>query len=358
MHMLRRATKRRVKKIGLPAETLLYTGERKKNSINITLIDYDTQSFEERSLKRVDECLPYKRKSTIAWINVDGVHDAIMLEKLGESFGLHRLVTEDLMSVVQRPKCEDFGDYLFIVLKLLSYDENENKIIPEQISLILGQKFLLSFQEDVRVDVFHPIRDHLRAGKGKIRKMDVDYLAYALLDVLVDSYFIILEKLGDRIDLLEEELMARPDKAVIAQLYQLKRELLFLHKAVWPLREVISSLARRESPLIHEATTPYLRDVYDHVVQAIDSVEIYRDMLTTMLDLYLSNVSYRTNEIMKVLTIIATIFMPLTFLAGVYGMNFKYMPELEWKYGYLLVWMIMIGLGAIMIIYFKKKKWL
>ncbi len=357
MH-ISRATKRRVKKIGLPAGTLLYTGERGKNGIKVTLIDYDAQSFEERTLKRVDECLPYKLKPTITWINVDGVHDPVMLEKLGESFGLHRLVTEDLMNIVQRPKCEDFGDYLFVVLKMLSYDEKENKIVPEQISLILGQKFLLTFQEDIRGDVFHLIRDHLRAGKGKIRKMDTDYLAYALLDALVDNYFIILEKLGDRIDLLEEELMTRPGKNVIEQLYQLKRELLFVHKAVWPLREVISSLVRRESPLIHEMTTPYLRDVYDHVVQAIDSVEIYRDMLTTMLDLYLSNVSYRTNEIMKVLTIIATIFMPLTFLAGVYGMNFKYMPELEWEYGYLLVWMIMIGLGVVMIGYFKKKKWM
>ncbi|MDV6343380.1 magnesium/cobalt transporter CorA [Nitrosomonas sp. Is37] len=353
-----RATRRRTKKIGLPAETLLYTGEREKNSINITLIDYDAQSFEEHTLKRIDECLPYKRKSTVTWINIDGVHDPVMLEKLGEGFGIHRLVTEDLMNIVQRPKCEDFGDYLFIVLKMLSYDEKENRIIPEQISIILGQKFLLSFQEDSRKDVFHLIRDHLPNGKGKMRKMDTDYLAYALLDTLVDNYFIILEKLGDRIDLLEEELMIRPGKNVIEQLYQLKRELLFLHKAVWPLREVISSLSRRESPLIHEVTTPYLLDVYDHVVQAIDSVEIYRDMLTTMLDLYISNVSYRTNEIMKVLTIIATIFMPLTFLAGVYGMNFKYMPELDWEYGYLLVWMIMIGVGAVMLVYFKKKRWL
>lgn len=353
-----RATRRRAKKIGLPAETLLYTGERKKNGITITLIDYDTQSFEEHTLKRMDECLPYKLKPTITWVNFDGVHDPAMLEKLSEGFGIHRLVIEDLMNIVQRPKCEDFGDYLFIVLKMLSYDEKENKIIPEQISIILGQKFLLSFQEDSKRDIFHLVRDHLHNGNGKIRKMDTDYLAYTLLDTLVDNYFIILEKLGERIDSLEEELMIRPGKIVIEQLYQLKRELLFLHKAVWPLREVISSLVRRESPLIHEVTVPYLLDVYDHAVQAIDSVEIYREMLTTMLDLYVSNVSYRTNEIMKMLTIIATIFMPLTFLAGIYGMNFKHMPELEWEYGYLLIWMIMIGLGAVMLIYFKRKKWI
>jgi magnesium transporter len=188
--------------------------------------------------------------------------------------------------------------------------------------------------------------------------MGVDYLAYSLLDALVDGYFVILEKLGERIDLLEEELIARPGRTAVEQIYKLKRELLFLHKAVWPLREVVSSLVRRESPLIKESTAPYMRDVYDHVVQAIDSVEIYRDMLSTMLDLYLSSVSMRMNEIMKVLTIIATIFMPLTFLAGVYGMNFKYMPELEWKYGYLFAWTIMVAVGVIMGFYFKRKKWM
>jgi magnesium transporter len=267
-------------------------------------------------------------------------------------------VTEDLMSVVQRPKVEDYGEYLFVVLKMLTFDEKDNRIVPEQVSLIVGDNFLLSFQEGVTGDVFPLIRDRLRAGRGKSRKMGVDYLAYSLLDAVVDGYFVILEKLGERIDLLEEELIARPGTPIVEQLYQLKRELLFLHKAVWPLREVVSSLVRRESPLIREATAPYLRDVYDHVVQAIDSVEIYRDMLSTMLDLYLSSVSIRMNEIMKVLTIIATIFMPLTFLAGVYGMNFKHMPELEWTYGYLVAWIIMLGIGAIMLVYFKRKKWM
>ncbi len=281
-----------------------------------------------------------------------------MIEKLGDCFGIHRLVTEDLMSVVQRPKVEDYGGYLFIVLKMLGYDESSENVVPEQVSLVVGRNYLLSFQEGIKGDVFHLIRDRLRAGRGKIRKMGVDYLAYSLLDALVDGYFVILERLGDRIDLLEEELIARPGRHLVEQLYQLKRELLFLHKAVWPLREVISSLVRRESPLIRESTAPYLRDVYDHVVQAIDSVEIYRDMLSTMLDLYLSSVSNRMNEIMKVLTVIATIFMPLTFLAGVYGMNFKYMPELDWKYGYLFAWTVMIAIGIGMGYYFKRKKWL
>jgi magnesium transporter len=353
-----RASKRRIKKVGLPAGTLVYTGEQEVGKVDVTLIDYDEQTFEERPLHSLDECVVYKAKPTATWINVDGVHNPAMLEKIGECFGLHRLVTEDLMSVVQRPKVEDYGEYLFVVLKMLTYDEKNGRIVPEQVSLIVGESFLLSFQEGVKGDVFTLIRDRLRSGRGKVRKMGVDYLAYSLLDALVDGYFVILEKLGERIDLLEEELIARPGRSIVAQLYQLKRELLFMHKAVWPLREVISALVRRESPLIRETTAPYLRDVYDHVVQAIDSVEIYRDMLSTMLDLYLSSISNRMNEIMKVLTVIATIFMPLTFLAGVYGMNFRHMPELDWKYGYFFAWTIMIAIGLGMGLYFKRKKWL
>jgi len=336
----------------------VYTGEQAVGKVDITLIDYDEQTFEERSLQSLDECAVYKAKPTATWINVEGVNNPVIIEKIGDCFGLHRLVTEDLMNVVQRPKVEDYGEYLFVVLKMLTYDEKDGRIVPEQVSLIVGENFLLSFQEGVKGDVFPLIRDRLRAGKGKIRKMGVDYLAYSLLDALVDGYFVILEKLGERIDLLEEELITRPARSIMEQLYQLKRELLFMHKAVWPLREVVSALVRRESPLIRETTTPYLRDVYDHVVQAIDSVEIYRDMLSTMLDLYLSSVSNRMNEIMKVLTIIATIFMPLTFLAGVYGMNFKHMPELEWKYGYFGLWGIMIGIGVGMYFYFRRKKWM
>jgi magnesium transporter len=353
-----RTSKRRTKKVGLPAGSLVYTGEQAVGKVDVTLIDYDEQTFEERSLQSLDECAVYKARPTATWINVEGVNNPVIIEKIGYCFGLHRLVTEDLMNVVQRPKVEDYGDYLFVVLKMLTYDEKDGRIVPEQVSLIVGENFLLSFQEGIKGDVFPLIRDRLRAGKGKTRKMGVDYLAYSLLDALVDGYFVILEKLGERIDLLEEELITRPARSIMEQLYQLKRELLFMHKAVWPLREVVSALVRRESPLIRETTTPYLRDVYDHVVQAIDSVEIYRDMLSTMLDLYLSSVSNRMNEIMKVLTIIATIFMPLTFLAGVYGMNFKHMPELEWQYGYLYVWIIMVAIGVAMGFYFKRKKWL
>ncbi len=353
-----RNSKRRLKKIGLPAETLVYTGERAEGKVDITLIDYDEQHFEERPLQAAEECVPYRNKPTVSWINAEGVHNPPALEKLCDCFGLHRLVTEDILSVVQRPKVEDYGDYLYIVLKMLIYDDAAGKIVPEQVSIILGQNYLLSFQEGVQGDAFRPLRDRLRAGRGKIRKLGADYLAYSLLDALVDGYFVTLERLGERIDSLEEELIAHPGRSIVERLYQLKRELLFLHKAVWPLREVIAALMRRESPLVSENTVPYLRDVYDHVVQIIDAVELNRDMLSTMLDLYLSSVSNRLNEVMRVLTVIATIFMPLTFLAGVYGMNFKHMPELEWRYGYLLAWLIMAGIGAGMYFYFKRKKWM
>jgi len=353
-----RMNRRRSKKVGLPAGSLVYTGERELGKLDLTLIDYDEQHFEERSLAGAEACAPYRDKPTTTWINADGVHNPGVLEKLGESFGLHRLVVEDILSVVQRPKVEDYGDYLYVVLKMLNYDEKTGSIAPEQVSIIIGPNYLLSFQEGIVGDVFHPIRDRLRAGRGRIRKMGADYLAYSLIDAIVDGYFVILEKIGDRIDTLEEELIAQPGRTVMEQLYQLKRELLFLHKAVWPLREVTSALSRRESSLVHESTGPYLRDVYDHVVQVIDSVEIYRDMLSTMLDLYLSSVSNRLNEVMKVLTLIATIFMPLTFIVGVYGMNFHHMPELEWQYGYLFVWGLMIAVGVFMLVYFKRKKWM
>ena len=353
-----RMSKRRMKKVGLPSGSLVYTGEQAAGAIDVTLIDYDEQVFEERVLKTAEECVPYRDKPTATWINVDGVHDPAMIEKLGDCFGLHRLVTEDLLSVVQRPKMEDYGEYLFVVVKMLTYDDKEEKVVPEQVSLIVGPNFLLSFQEGIRGDVFQLIRERLRTGRGTIRKKGVDYLAYSLLDALVDGYFVILEKLGERIDNLEEELIASPRREIMEQLYQLKRELLFLHKAVWPLREVIASLERRESQIIHETTAPYLRDVYDHVVQVIDSVEIYRDMLSTMLDLYLTSVSFRLNEVMKVLTIIATIFMPLTFIAGVYGMNFKHQPELEWHYGYFYSLGLMTAVAVGMLVFFRRKKWL
>jgi len=350
-------TKKRTKKAGLPSGTLVYTGEKRDEQVRIHVIDFDEANFQEVELASVDACIPYKDKPTVTWINVDGVHNVPLLEKLGDCFGLHRLVMEDILNTDQRPKTEDYGNYLYMVLKMLSAGKN-GEIVTEQISLVLGANFVLSFQEGVEGDVFPLIRERLRSGKGRVRKMGADYLAYSLLDAVVDNYFVILEKFGDKIESIETELIGNPTQETVQRIYRLKREMIFLHNAVWPLREVVSSVGKRESPLIKESTAPYLRDLYDHVVHIIDSVDIYREMLSSMLDMYLSSVSNRLNEVMKVLTAISLIFMPLTFIVGVYGMNFKYMPELEWRYGYFFTLLAMLGIGVAMFLYFKRKKWL
>ncbi len=354
---MRMLTKKRTKKAGLPSGTLVYTGEKKDEQVKIHVINFDEANFQESELDSIDACIPYKDKPGVTWINVDGVHNVPLLEKLGDCFGLHRLVMEDIANTDQRPKTEDYGDYLYIVLKMLSAGKN-GEIVTEQLSLVLGPNFVLSFQEGIEGDVFPLIRERLRSGKGRVRKMGADYLAYSLLDAVVDNYFVILEKFGDKIESIETELIGNPTQQTVQRIYQLKREMIFLHNAVWPLREVVSNIGKHESPLIKEATAPYLRDVYDHVVHIIDSVDIYREMLSSMLDMYLSSVSNRLNEVMKVLTAISLIFMPLTFIVGVYGMNFKYMPELEWRYGYFITLLAMLGIGVVMLLYFKRKKWL
>jgi len=349
--------KKRSKKAGLPPGTLVHIGEKKSEKTKITILDYDELHVQEKEIRTVDECLPFKDEPTVTWINVDGLHQVEILEKLGEGFGLHPLVLEDILNTDQRPKMEDYGDYMYIVLKLLYHNDKSNEIAAEQISLILGSNFVISFQEK-EGDVFNPIRERIRNGKGRMRKMGADYLAYALLDSVVDNYFIILEKLGEKIEFLEEELVTNPTPKTLQTLHSLKREMIFLRRSVWPLREVISGLERGELSLIKENTVIYLRDVYDHTIQVIDTIETFRDMLSGMLDIYLSSISNRLNAVMKVLTIIATIFMPLTFIAGIYGMNFQYMPELEWRWGYPLVLLIMLAIGVFMLISFRRKKWL
>lgn len=349
--------KKRSKKVGLPPGTLIHIGEKKTEEVRIRIIDYDETHFYEKEVKTIEECLPFKDRPTVTWIDIAGIHQPEVIEKIGSHFGLHPLTAEDILNTDQRPKMEDFGGYLYIVLKILFYDEKKSEIASEQISVVLGQNFVLSFQE-IDVDIFDPLRERIRGAKGHIRKMGADYLTYSLLDTIVDNYFVILEGLGEDIESLEERLIAHPTRQTLQTLHNLKREMIFLRKAVWPLREVISGLERGESTLIKDSTRIYLRDVYDHTIQVIDSIETSRDMLSGMLDIYLSSISNRLNEVMKVLTIIATIFMPLTFIAGVYGMNFKYMPELEWKWGYFTIWAVMVAIGVSMLIYFRRKKWL
>jgi len=352
-----RLIKRISKKVGLPPGTLIHIGEEKVEKTKITLLDYDELHFQEKEMETIDECFPVKDKPTVTWINVDGLHRAEILETIGDCFRLHPLVLEDILNTGQRPKVEDFGDYIYIVLKMLHSEDTNGEIVEEQLSLVLGPTFVISFQER-EGDVFDPIRERIRNGRGRIRKMGSDYLAYALIDSVVDNYFIALEKLGEEIEFLEEELVTNPTTETLQVIHDLKRELVFLRKSVWPLREIISGLERGESTLIRESTGIFLRDVYDHTIQVIDTVETFRDIVSGMLDIYLSSVSNRMNEVMKVLTIIATIFIPLTLIAGIYGMNFQYMPELGWRWGYPMVWLVMLAIGALMLVYFRRKKWL
>jgi len=352
-----RRIKRHSRKAGLPPGTLVHIGEKKTEHVRITLIDYNEENVQEGVVEKVEECFPFKEMPTVTWINIDGLHSIETIEKIGKHFELHPLILEDILNTGQRPKCEDYEKCLFMVLKMLRYNDEDNSVRSEQVSLVLGQNFVISFQEAVG-DVFEQVRDRIRNAKGRIRKMAADYLAYTLIDSIVDNYFLILERIGEQIESMEEELIAKPSDKTVRMIHSLKRELIFLRKSVWPLRELINSLQKTESSLITDSTEPYLRDVYDHTIQVIDTIESFRDMVSGMLDIYLSSISNQMNAVMKVLTIIATIFIPLTFIAGIYGMNFKYMPELEWRWGYGLVLLVMIAIAVIMLIYFRRKKWL
>jgi len=348
--------KRVSKKTGLPPGTVVHIGDKRIEKAKIDIIDYDEAQFQEKAAKKAEECFPFKDTETVTWINISGIHDVEIIKKIGKEFKLHPLVLEDIVNTGQRPKYEDFDDHIFVVLKMLYYDDKSDEIKTEQVSLIVGSNFVISFQE-LEGDVFHPIRERIRNSKGRIRKAGADYLAYALLDAVVDGYFIILEKIGERIEGIEEELVKNPTPETLKIIHDLKREMIFLRRSVWPLREVISVLERGESSIIHEKTQIYLRDVYDHTIQVIDTIETFRDMVSGMLDIYLSSVSNRMNQVMKILTMIATIFIPLSFIAGIYGMNFKYMPELEWKPGYFIALGLMFVIGLSMFIHFKRKKW-
>lgn len=349
--------KKRSIKSGLPPGTLVHIGEKSDREIKISVMDYHAGGCEEKEIKALKECFYYSDTSIVSWIDVDGLHEIEIVQRVGDCQGLHPLVLEDILNTDQRPKVEDYGDYLYIVLKMLRNGEGGG-IVTEQVSLILGSNFVISFQEGMEGDVFNPIRERLRSGKGRIREMGADYLAYALMDAVVDNYFVVLERVGERIEELEDEVVTDPRPETVRKIHQLKRDVIFLRKAVWPLREVIGALERRESRLISETVVVYLRDLYDHTIQVIDTIEASRDMLAGMLDVYLSSLSNRMNEIMKFLTIIGTIFIPLTFIAGVYGMNFQIMPELHWQWGYFACLFLMLTVAVFLLFYFKRKKWL
>ncbi len=350
--------RKRSLKTGLPPGSLVHIGRQRTEGTKISIIDYDETQFREQTVDAVDACFPFKDSPTVTWINIEGVQQTDILEKLGACYQLHPLVMEDVVNTEQRPKIENYDNYLYIVMKMLYAGGAAQVISTEQISLVLGRHYVISFQEGIEGDVFNHVRERLRSDKGTARRRGADYVVYSLIDAVVDNYFSILETLGEQVEVLEEKLVTHPTSDTLRDIHVMKREIIFLRKTVWPLREVISTLQREDSSLVQDSTRLYLRDVYDHTIQVIDTIETYRDMVTGMLDIYLSSISYRLNAVMKVLTIIATIFMPLTFLAGVYGMNFRHMPELEWRYGYAMIWALMIGIGLSMIFFFRKKKWL
>ncbi|MDX2253696.1 MAG: magnesium/cobalt transporter CorA [Nitrospira sp.] len=346
---------KRSKKTGLSPGTLVHIGENRTETVEITLFNYAGAQCDERTVTNPNDLQP-PADETVTWINVGGVHKLDLLEAFGKQFGLHPLLLEDIANTDQRPKLDDYETYVFLVVKMLAVTDRGD-ILVEQVSFVLGRNYVLSFQEN-GTDVFSPVRDRLRAGKGRLRHNGSDYLLYALVDAVVDQYFAVLESLGEKIETLQERVMADPKPDTLRDVHALKRQLLFVRRAVWPLREVTNSLSRSDCPYLHEPTKVFFRDVYDHVVQVVDTIETFREMLSASLDIYLSSVSYRLNAVMRVLTVITTIFMPLSFIASIYGMNFEHMPELKWEWGYPFVLGAMGLVAAGMLIGFRRRKWL
>ncbi len=345
------------KGLGAPPGSLIHVGERKTEKVALSYFSYGPDHFEEGRVLSPQELPPAGKAGGVLWINVDGLHDPSVMELLGRRFGIHPLTLEDILNTTQRPKMEDQGEHLFLVIKMVDIDESSGSLTTEQVSLVIGDGFLLSFQERPG-DVFSPLRERLRGGVGRLRKTGPDYLAYGLMDLVVDRYFTILEHLDFRIEGLEDELIATPDRGTLQSIHNLKRLLSTLRLNLWPLREALGALRRVEGGLIAGETRPYLADLYDHAVQVLETIESFREIVAGMIDLYLSSLSNRMNEVMKVLTVIATLFIPLTFLAGVYGMNFDYMPELHWPWAYPALWGGMAVLLAGMLAWFRKKGWL
>lgn len=351
------------KKAGLEPGTPVFVGIKKMDRVKISVIDYTETEFREMEVSNIDDCFPFKDTPGITWIDIVGVHDVEAIERFGRHFGLHPLILEDIVHTGQRPKMEETDGSIFLVLKMIYHTEGEDHYTSEQISIIFGKNLVVSFQEK-EGDVFNPVRDRIRKVIPRSRFMGTDYLAYALVDAIVDNYFKVLERLGEQIEELEDILVTNPRPENLETLHDMKRELILMRKRIWPLRELVGGLERLESDLIHDYSRIYIRDLYEHVIQVIDTVETFRDMASGLIDIYLSSVSNKMNEVMKVLTIIATVFIPLGFLAGVYGMNFNpdagpfNMPELGLPFGYIGFWALVLLIGGGLFWFFKRKQWL
>jgi len=337
--------------------SLVFIGNKKVENVRIRVIDYDGAQLKEDELKEIAQGAEFKRTNTVTWINVDGLHDLALMKEIGSTFDLHPLLMEDILNTGQRPKLEEFDNCLFIVVKMLRYDKEKQMIASEQLSMVLGATFLLTFQEQPG-DVFEPVRERIRKQKARIRASGIDYLAYALLDCVVENYVFIIERLGEQIEDMEEEVLENAVPAVMEKINSFKHEMNFIRKSVRPAREAVIQLSKLDSTLINDQTIPFLKDLQDLITQAAEAIDTYRDMLSDQLNLYNSVISNRMNDIMKVLTIFAAIFIPLTFIAGIYGTNFEYLPELKFKYSYFIFWGVLLGVAVVMLSYFRKKKWL
>ncbi|MCX7156221.1 MAG: magnesium/cobalt transporter CorA [Rhodocyclales bacterium] len=354
-----RAAKRlsQAAKVGLAPGALIHLGERKTEQPTITLIEYGDAELAEYCFTSIEEAKAYQPRLPVLWLNVHGLHEPTVLAEIGRRFKLHPLVLEDILNTNQRPKIDDYGDYLFMVARFFEIDSESNQINSDQVSVILGRDFVLTFQERPS-GRFDPVRERLRQDRGQIRKLGADYLAYSLLDAIVDRYFTILESIGERTEELEDMMLERPKPGSLQAVHQLKRETLTMRRSIWPLREVINSLTRADDRFFRPETRPYLRDVYDHTVHAIESLEANRDVIGGMLDIYLSAVSNRVNQEVRALTVVAIIFMPATLISGIFGMNFKVMPPLDWPNGFLIAIGMMVAVATTLSVIFWRRRWL
>lgn len=354
---IKKRTQHYKKHAGQIPGTLIYTGEKSDKIIKIESFDFNKDTITEKILTNTEDTKAFKDTDTVTWINIDGLSSIKEIENIGLQYNLHTLVLEDIVNTTQRPKIDEYDDYIFIVLKMLYYDSDEN-IVIEQVSLVLGKNYVLSFQES-EGDVFDTIRERLRIGNGRIRSLKSDYLLYALIDAVVDNYFSIIETLGNKIEDLETDLFEGHSRENISlEVQQLKREILKVRRAIFPLREIINRVEKGEHALIYKRTITYYRDIYDHLIQVSENIDIYREMIWSLMDMYMTTISNKMNEVMKVLTIMSSIFIPLTFLAGIYGMNFEFIPELKFRYGYFVLLGVMFLMFLGLLYYFKRKKWL
>jgi magnesium transporter len=355
--MQRKRKRKGSRRPGMSPGSLIYIGEERLDSARISVIRYSPEAVSEHDPVTVSEAAALRSGPSVTWINVDGVHDTAVMEELGRAFALHPLLLEDVVHTDQRPKLDSYDDHLFLVLKMIRASDSEHETRVEQLSLVLGGGYVMSFQE-ASGDVFDPVRQRIRNSRVRIRSLGADYLLYALIDAVVDHYFLVLDRMAERSERLEADVFAGTTAKTLEEIQRVKHDLIFLRRSVWPLREALSSLLREGSSMVDAKTLVFFRDVYDHTIHVLDTVEGLRDTTSGLLDIYLSAASNRLNEVMKVLTIIATIFIPLTFIAGVYGMNFEHMPELQWWWAYPVVLGGMTLVALVMLAFFRRRGWL